>query len=778
MQKISRRSLAALVCPSAPFLAPRLLHVSRSCLQHATYATKTKAKTFSINPRARKDDRKTQEPRPEVPRLLKQFWQACDTRNVQQMMDIYPTVLEAGMLSMRDSHRLAQSLHAAIRNIRSDHSRSEVFPFVQQIIADLRKGTLEPQPHVFVHLLGIYKDCKRYEEGLALWQWLLEQDDRFVGQVTYGAAIELLAYGGLMTLPELENLYMDGLKRFPGVFAEYHLSPDAVVPDRTQLTVVTGVPTTLLQGILTARILARDWKRAYLALDTALRLFPTQTPSRFFELFMTERPISEAYTAYLLACRAGVRIGPSHVTALLKKIRAAMVASSSMADRMVLLRATANALYAYVEAGSPVESIHVGMLIHAFEQLLPEKLAGEDYDGDAADLRDTIVVAAHEAISGLIRAGMVPDSRLFAALISLAGKLRAPALLLTTIKDVETLNIVLSPIELRGAITSAGLVANQDLLEYLWDKVTHRAESESAQIPFEDWITFTKACRRAGHKEYFQQQLLKLSHAITSSVERQIVQQIDSPDLPPSSAVTYKFMTLSELSSAIEAFKAQMGDIEAVIMSGQPLNFTRSPFYMHLDPDHPKLGAYPALRTVYDEMTIDPHQPPPQSSANGGSVDPVLSSTGIPLDELRFQNWVNIHEMMIDAEEYEARFQEMLDIAIKSGKPLKGASELLRMRKVGADSLRWPGELKTRIKALRTPASTPQEAPAFRKVGSIIPAETMIPMAYNSNEDQWVKSRGIRQIRSTPREEAADRGLPHIARQSVKPSSEAALRGL
>jgi hypothetical protein len=656
------------------------------------------------------------------------------------MMELYPSLLAANILNSYDTRRITQALHVRIRNARQEQARSDLFPFVQQVVTDIRSGALEPHNYAFVHLFGICKDCKRFDEGHALWQWLVQQDERHVSQAAYGAAIELMAYGGIMRLPDLEKLYVDGLKRFPGTFAEYHLAPDAIVPDRTQLTTVKGIPTILLQGILSARILNRDWKKAYLALDTALRLYPTQTPSRYFELFMTERPISEAYTAFMVASRSGVTMRPTHVTALITKMRAAMGASQSMADRLLLVRAIANAIYAYLEAGGQLESIHVGSLIHTFEQLLPEPIAGEDYVGEAAEMRNIIVVAAHEILSGLIQAGMSPQVHPFEALISVSGKLRVPSLLSTTLDDVKTAGTELGPIGTRSAITSAGLLKNKELIEQFWSQVVSAAEANSAQISFEDWITFTKACRRADHADYFRSQLLKLPHAINSRTESHLVYQIDMPEPAPTGHDSYQYMSLDELTSDLDALTAQMKNIEAVVMSGQPLDLSATPFYMHLDPSHPSLGTDKDLRTVYNELTIDPHQPPPDSI-------PVSSPTGIPLDDLRFMNWVSVLEMMDLASSYESKLQIALDAAIKAGKPFKGTPELLRLRKDGGEGERRtaPG-LRLQIQHLRT--TNPDDVNVFRRVGSDDPGKRLaIRKHVVKDEGERVVSGGAQKIR-------------------------------
>jgi hypothetical protein len=630
-------------------------------------------------------------------------------------MELYPTLLAGKILNSYDTRRITQVLHVRMRNEHNTGKRDEIFPFVQQIVSDLRRGVLEPHHYAFVHLFGIYKDCKRFDEGYTLWQWLVQQDERYVSQAAYGAAIELMAYGRLMTLPDLENLYADGLKRFPGTFAEYHLSPDAIVPDRTQLTTISGIPTILLQGILTARILARDWKRAYLALDTALRIYPTQTPPRYFELFMTERPVSEGYTAFMLACRAGVAMRPTHVTALITKLRAAIGASQSMADRVMLLRAIANAIYGHLEAGGNLESIHVGSFFRAFEQMLPDPIAGEDYIGEAAKMRDILVVAAHEMMSELIQAGMSPELQPFEALISISGKLRVPSLLDTTLQDIEAAGLKFGPIGRRTVITTAGLLRNKHMLEQYWSRVVSDAETNSAQIPFEDWITFTKACRRADHGDYFRNQLLNLPYAINENTERYLIQQIDMPETRSAIHDTYQYMSTEDLSTELDALKAQMKNIEAVVMSGQPLDLRVTPLYMHLDPQHPPLGDQKDLRSVYDEFTLDPHQPPPPPSTPDSPVQPAVSSTGIPLGDLRFKNWVTIHEMMDVASDYESNLQSAVSAAIEAGTPLKGTPELLRLRK-DAGAPRSQAGLSLKIKELR--ASRPEEVSIFRRVGS------------------------------------------------------------
>jgi hypothetical protein len=727
MHKLSRTSLAAVVCPSAPFLAPRLLRATvPTALRkvHAAPSTGSQKSCYTTTkgkPRGKKPEHKfptrsekqlrTRAAHDEVYPLLEKLRKACDLHDVHLIMDLYPTLLDAGALGRHEARRIAQTIH---NRTRQKHKIDDLIPFVQKMVADIRSGALPPHPFVFVHVLGIYKEYKRFDEGHELWQWLAQQDDAHVSQATYGAAIELLAHRAATPLSELEALYVEGLKRFPGTFAEYHLSPDAIVPDRSQPVLVVGVPVVLLQGILTARILARDWKRAYLALDTVLRLYPHQTPNRFFELFMVERPLPEAYTVFLMACRTGRAMSAAQVTVLIDKLRAAMSKCSSMSDRMKLLRAVANALYAYQAAGGQLASLHAGILVSCFERLLPEQRPDEDFHGEAAQCRNLIVLTAHEILAGLLRAGFVANIHPLGALLSIAGTLRVPDLLSTTLQDIKNAQLELGPIATRSALTSAGLVKNQDLIKELWTGIASDAASEGSQITFEDWITFTKACRRAGLAEYFREQMASLSHTTTASTQSHLLSYIIDAEEKVPDASNFEYMSAHDLSAELDGLKQQMKNVEAVLMSGSPLDLQKSPFYMHIDPSTTSMSSLENLRTVYDEYTTDPHQPAPQST-EGSPLTPALSSTKIPLDELRFMNWLTVLELMAEAEAYEPRRQVAVEQAIKAGKPFI-ERPLIFKRENKVAPIQEVQELKERIKALRN--TNVVNAPLVRRVGS------------------------------------------------------------
>lgn len=654
------------------------------------------------------------------------------------MMDFYPTVIGSPLFNREDSRRIAQALHASLRgNTNRKTHIQRISPFLDRLTQDLRSRNLPSHPAANVHLLGIYKESKRYEEGYVFWQWLAGQDDSFVDQAVYGAAIELLAYRGKHSLQELEELYVDGLKRFPGTFAEYHLSPEAVVPDRTQPTTIPGIPMALLQGILTARMLSRDWKNAYLALDTALRLYPAHVPQRFFEIFMTERPISEAYSVFLIACRSGVLVQPGHLTALIGRLRKSMYKDSSVYDRITIIRGMANAMYAYVEAGGTIEGPHMGSFFTAWCYLLPFKPHGFEYTMDEAKMRNLIATSAHELMSILIQAGMPAHPQLFTSMINIAGRYNISELLNVALQDIETAQVDIGDVGRRVVLSAAGELRNKALIERCWSQIAERAEAEGTQLSANDWLMLAKVCRRTEYVDFFDTQLQSLRHSIDTTTESRALTELHEQEFVPK---THQFtlMSVPEFESEMIEIKKQMKNIAAVVMSGQPLDLRKTPFSMFLDPNREPVASTEDLRAVYDEFTTDPHQPPPSKDVQ---VAVPLSPTGIPLDELRFQNWATIVELMREAEVTEEAFQRRLDEAIANGRPLDKVPYEVSFRKPQSFSkdedpnnkLRKPSKFRLQeiVRRLRGPyiSGAPQAKPvSIRKIVAASPASDDVGM--------------------------------------------------
>lgn len=720
MPTLTRASLASIVCPSAPFLAPRLLRTyaplaalapqlrpvpttSRRYL-NISKAPKGKKTPGSVTREKTRIDPKLQAHLDDAA-LDQQFRQAVNNRNLQSLMELYPSILPSGILTRDHTRRIAQTLHSLLRaGIPKGEAKwpTHLQPFLQQFIKDIQKGALPVHPFAFVHILGIYKERKMFDEGHHLWQWVVQQDDTHVTPAVYGAAIELMACGKILRLPELENLYLDALKRFPGTFVEYHLSPDAIVPNRGQPISIPNVPVALLQGITTARLLYGDWKKAYLGLDTALRLYPSQLPPRFFELFMDNRPLPEAYTVFLVACRAGVVVKPTCISMLLGKIRSAMRSCNSMHDRIVLLRAVANALYANLQAGGHLEPIHVGQFLTAFASLLPELAPGTEYQGDMASHRNRVVTEAHRTLSTLLQAGMPASPPAFISLITVAGELRVPDLLRVSLQDAETAHVNLGEVGERVVLSSAGWIGAKALIEERWTLMVHKAASRGQQINFKDWQCLARACMRADHRDYLHAQMKEQEHTLSAQSRASLLAASEQESWP---SRELDRSPLDEIENEFVELSRQVKNIAAIVMSGSPLDLQKTPFYMSLHPKRGPISTYEHLQTVYDMYTVDPHQPPLSTNV----LPPALSPTRIPLDKLRFENWVSIVTLMDQAHEVAYERQRNINLSggdtwVREKKPFK------------LDGPRTPfslfvlkGQVKTLRDTVRKPAIVPDQ---------------------------------------------------------------------
>jgi hypothetical protein len=305
-----------------------------------------------------------------------------------------------------DTLHLAQYLHTQHRLARGDtEKRGKILLLADQFVEDYKHHRAPGHATGSLHLLSLYKEEGAYDRGVELWQWLEQQDTNHVNSNTYGAAIELLAKKG-ETLDTLEAYYVKALKRFPGTFAEYHLSHNAILPDRSAEIQLRGVHALLLQAILTARLLHGDVKSAYYTVDTVLRLLPTQTPGRIFQLLWTSRPAEEGYTAFMLACRAGIELKQDRLTNLFSivtgKCYDLLKQKASLQQTTELLKcidAGAELVYAYVCAGGKVNGYHVNRFLGILQSLVVN-MRSDDSKISAKSLphRKLIVTFARQVI--------------------------------------------------------------------------------------------------------------------------------------------------------------------------------------------------------------------------------------------------------------------------------------------------------------------------------------------------------------------------------------------
>ncbi|KAF2420745.1 hypothetical protein EJ08DRAFT_702337 [Tothia fuscella] len=654
------KRLAAQICPLAPFLVPKGAVASikpiRVCQASAQrvrcFASQREKKRFRQEKQAEYvlgKDRQQKE------KDVQYFHESLTSNNWHEVQKGYPRVRED--LSSLDTAKITQLLHYTIRkSLSKTKIIPRLFESTDAIIDDLQANRISPHPSASLHLLSILKETKQYDKGRRLWRWLVRKEDDWVDASVYGAAIELLAYAG-DPLPQLESLYTQALKRYPGNFVEYHLSPEAIVPDRGQDIKLEGLPMTLLQGIVTARVLHGDWRNAYLGLDTALRLLPDLVPVRFFDLLANERPVAEATRIFRLACEAKVKLSSRLLTNLIRKMVEQQVRSSDQSTQLENIRIAVSALNlmrAQIGAGGVIVGPNISALVKGFSNLTvwcPPKTSSYE-----AQQKFNLAISscAKHMLDVLLPLTTPTGSRISAlnSLISLAGNAGDPHTVVYALSQITELGMQPDDVTCRCFVNAAGMCGNpwaDGLWQQAWQTMVEHLRAKEQGLGEKEWITLATSCRylsAPAARAFVEDQLLAhdADDYTRNKVERMMTQ---SPSVPTKPLDYDPTILSNRLKAAISQTQTQLSnnDFSALLT---PLH------------NQPALASLEHLRIIYDELTTDPTQPPT-------ALGPTINTSGLAYDEHRFSNWCAVNELLAMAERHQKKTDEYIDRALANG---------------------------------------------------------------------------------------------------------------
>ncbi|KAF2101572.1 hypothetical protein NA57DRAFT_53527 [Rhizodiscina lignyota] len=720
--------LRILLCPSAPFLLPpRALFAFRRAVaatvvpKKANYTTFRQKQAKEIPKRGgppRKRAHKSLQHELTVSKIADQkaqngivyFRDLLSTEDVSRVIEAYPEIIRNPFLARSDTRKLCQLLHEAYRQKSNVPTVVETLKaFSESIIQDYQKGSLPPHPVASVHLLSFLRESKQYDRASELWSWLAGQNQDYVSPHLYGVAIEIQTQQ-VVPLEKLEELYKDALRRFPGQFLGYHFSPTAIVQDRSQFTIIKGLSSTLLQGIFTARILSGDWINGYLAFDTALRLFPTQVQPRFFEVLLYERPMAEAYHAFMVACRAGIVLSPKATIHLLGKLLDGHLSAPNAAINVLNVMIA----YAGTRKNAPLPFYFVGIFIKAMTQLA-HSVKNEDAGFERAT-RQRLGQATCKIVLTLLRAGVEPNASIFNSLLKMAMLSGQPELhweILGAMKVHEVKPNVLTYSALLNIMLATG---DFDEFKSAWTAYVASVEGAGEQLPLKEWINLARAAadRFPGSGPSFvEEQLLALKHTLTEFKEELIRTKLheDARTSEPQSQMneTESFQDSGSVETFMDRLLEKESRLKETMSSAEPHDFYNMP--MPLDPfmdDDTGVGTakdqtslqllaehVENLRKLYDELTTDPYLPAPEREE---SAPVPQSRTGYPLEELRFQNWKSVTGLMLQA----AQSEKAEEIIARAGSSSTETATITtnKTNEKHSGPLPWP-RLRQRILELR-----------------------------------------------------------------------------
>jgi hypothetical protein len=615
----------------------------------------------------------------------------CDVTATQipAAMQSYKHLSELGVLTTDDISNLARQIHA---RFRVDQVKEDVLPHIKTLIEDFKAHKIPGHPLAAVHLISCLKEMEQYSEFEQYWAWVQQQDENFCDARTYGAAIECLAYQAT-PLATLEFLWGEAISRYS----------TTVVPS-VAMTSGRGVPVMLLQGIITARLFHGNWRAAYEALDICIRLYPTLTPPRIYELFVYERPVREAYIVFLLACRAGTPPRSSVLTPLMKEVWL------KTGD----VRAVLRLVYTWVAAGGTPDPIHLNSLIGAVLGSFPSQLAKDD------PTYEPRLQATFEAIRNLIQAftsmGVSLRHGAFNTVISIGGKLKLPELVHTGFEELLKAGLSPNEVTYRTLLNAVADMKDVDLLESSWEMLKQGQRGSRRRWDLMDFKSFTRAAISCGKEDYFQRELEALKHELGptmfSGVRTAFLRATQSggerkPDKREPVPIDK------------ETLQKEVLTLTQIFSSGTIGDFTKTDTeaLFNITPDQNPRGAKATpeqeeeLKEIYTRLcgsgTSSAYKKSAVSAAANAiaDVEPGTSITGFSIDQLRWENWKAINRLLFEAEVFDLEAEaeaEKKTIDASQGQIVTALKELKdnkKPRNIGYEFTFWNEETaKARIK--------------------------------------------------------------------------------
>ncbi|KAI9868629.1 MAG: hypothetical protein M1813_004479 [Trichoglossum hirsutum] len=618
------------------------------------------------------------------------------TGDERAAMELYSPLIQCSVLSANDTFELARLLHNRHRaalyldnEIAKKATKDSILNYVQMLIEDLKRRKIPPHPMASLHILSYCKESYQLDIGVDFWEWILHQDYGFMDARTYGSGIELLAYYG-KPLHYLETLYAQALKRYPGAFSEYHLSPQSIVKDLSRPSNAPGSRMILLQGILTARAIHGDWRNAYLTLDTAMKLYPDQVPSRFYELFIYKRPATESFKVFHVACRNGSPPTQRTFTYLLTELATVQSRRRSAFGRIHILNCMLTSLQAYYGAGGKATVWHLNKIIQGVLQVLPAMpppTEAKAYE----PLYKAMFSAMELLIVTLSKLGTPANTSTFNVTISMGGKLRRPDLITSALRRILEADLEPNALTRRCLLIASGRIGDAQGVEAAWHSIVKTAagldpeqdlDTLGTQVSATDWAELAKAGKRAGNDAFVKEQFTKYKVRLPQSVsvedeepqqaqtDADPVEKAHIPDKGIDSAsndsMTPPTDQLPIIMRRFDSIFAKLNEIRDLVNAHKAYSFYNSPLPMAMSPPE-SLDEIPdsECRDLYETLSTDIRYTRPKEK----EATTPQTSTGFTLTELRYQNWKAINQLLVESERHETMKADKINQALKSGDP-------------------------------------------------------------------------------------------------------------
>ncbi|KAL8874148.1 MAG: hypothetical protein Q9174_000486 [Haloplaca sp. 1 TL-2023] len=593
---------------------------------------------------------------------------------LQRWIEDFLQLGSAGVLRTTDSGEVARILHnldRKYRTVKDQETQKVVNGLVETVREAYVAGTLPRAASFPMHLFSYYKESGRFDQGICFWNWLSKIDDATFSPTYAGAAIEFLAIYGA-GVRYCEDVFQRALDQQGDINSQYHLSPGAILPNRSKAVRIKGTSLGLLQGILTARVLYGKWQSAFLTLDTAFRLRPTQVVPRVVDLIIYERPVFEALPVFFMYCRGGNRVTSGKtLMGILKPLKALVGQMSPYKTKARIVRAMFSAVEAYIGSAGVLTTQHLNFMIATVVGAMPRRSAKSIIESNLADEglpNDMLGVLAKLAtVFGGHNAA--PNQVTFAQIICTAVSRGYPEIASAAAQDMVDMGISPSEQVALDLLKAAGLLVDPELLKMAWTSICNISLYEKKKPHPGSWSLMVAVARSCGLDSYAQEQLQALDPEIAIQTQTKLLLDFFTTEEKLREWLPEDAHTCKDMCAEIDEHLDQMKDMKCGIFH----NFKKEPC------DEDTVFAWPEIaneswqRKLYDEVSLD-HSHDGSSKRNPAynveTADtrdelPSISDTGIGFDELRYSNWKTINTLLVQAETYERRRQVSTSAAIE-----------------------------------------------------------------------------------------------------------------
>ena len=225
-----------------------------------------------------------------------------------------------------------------------------------------------------------------------------------------------------------EDLYEESLKRCSNQEAQRLLLPGTMIPRSLQTQSSIYVEPKLYGDIFAARMRGGDWRNAYLTMDVALRLKPSQPQYRILQTVVKNRPVHEAYQVFFVICQAEGGIRGKELRGLLDCIVRAQQMLDDPRVQLDLAKAVFGAFLASTRTKSAkFDERHLECLVRGAALVIPRRLVEK---GGVDGALERLPINWYSVLLELsATAGILPAASFFGSAIASSGRLQNLSLL-------------------------------------------------------------------------------------------------------------------------------------------------------------------------------------------------------------------------------------------------------------------------------------------------------------------------------------------------------------